>query len=293
MSDWKRHLRAAAEATEPEPGAVQRLQDRAAWPRQLLQQAQIEPPPGALARLRARPFQARTQTRWLPIGAAVGMAAAVMLALLWPPTPAPLSARLAAATRTDQALTPKVQLGYAGAGEVAGTDQAPRIRWEAGTLEVDVTPKQGIDLSVETDEGLVQVVGTSFSVTRDALGTAFSVSRGAVRVTCVGASPVDLGANERVVCLPVRTAGWLGRVQALAQAGRSTDELLAEIDRGLKGAAPADPAAGELLALRIRVLLDAQRLDEALVAAEAYLASGAEPRRAEVSEIVSALSNRP
>lgn len=171
--------------------------------------------------------------------------------------------------------------------------RAPHIHWEAGTLAIDVTPNRGIDLVVETDEGSVQVVGTAFAVTRDALGTHVSVDRGHVRVSCVAGTERALGAGDETTCLPLRAAAWLGRAQALLVAGQPTDDVLDAITHGLALAAPADPASGELVALRIRVLVDAGRYPEALAAAYAYLASGAATRRGEVEALAAELRGRP
>jgi hypothetical protein len=193
---------------------------------------------------------------------------------------------------TQRALTELVRLDYQGAGTVDGTERTPHIRWEAGTLDVEVTPGAGVDLSVETDEALVHVVGTAFSVTRDAMGTKVAVTRGHVRVTCTGAASEQLVVGGQAECLPVRAAAWIGRVQALMAASRPVDEILSSVDRGISLAGPGDPATGELVAMRIRVLMDSSRYEDALAAAESYLASGATPRRAEVEALATELRSR-
>lgn len=286
MSGWKRHYRAATDATEPSGGAVDRLRARGAWAAHLLHRAAIEPRRGAVDRLRTRRPRVRSQ-RWILLIPAL----ALLLWLLRPPSP--LSERLTSEHLTERELTSAVRLGYQGAGTVSGTVRDPRIRWEAGTLDVAVAPGRGVALAVETDEAVVHVVGTAFTVTRDALGTAVAVTHGRVRVSCTGASTRELAAGERVECLPVRPAAWIGRAQALIARGRPTDEVLAAVDRGLGLAAPGDPAAGELVALRIRVLMEARRYADALAAAEAYLESGATPRRPEVEELARALRGHP
>jgi ferric-dicitrate binding protein FerR (iron transport regulator) len=291
MSAWQRHFRAAAKATEPRPGAIERLQRRAALPGTLLRQAGIEPRPGALERLRAR--QRRPVARFRPVLALPAVAFAAVLLFFWLRPPPPLSAELLSSTETTRALTPHVALSYTGAGGVRGDAQAPRIRWEAGSLRVEVEPKQGIDLAVQTDEALVKVVGTAFRVTRDALGTTVSVERGHVEVRCGEGSPQQLLAGDRTECTPLRAAGWIGRVQAMMRAGQAPEVLLAAIDQGLALARPDDPAVGELVALKIRVLMGASRYPEAMAAAEAYLASGAVPRREEVSALLESLRARP
>lgn len=291
MSSWKRHFRAVAKATEPPAEAVDRLRARASWPGQLLRVADSPPGPDAVARLRARRL---TPRRPVPraVVPALALAAAFLAAVLLR-APAPLDEQLASVSLISRGLTTDVRLDYAGAGNVAGTVETPRIHWEAGTLAVEVNPGKGVDLSVETDEALVQVVGTVFQVDRDALGTTVAVTRGHVRVSCGSAHAVDLLAGDRTVCPPVRAAGWIGRTQALIQAGRPTDELLEGIAAGQALASGDDPARGELEALRIRVLMDASRYDEALNAAEAYLASGALPRRDEVAALAASLRARP
>lgn len=292
MRGWARHLRAAREATEPSPDAVLRLQDRASAPGQLLRAAAVEPRPGAIERLK-QTAPRRRPLRWLRL-TPIPLVAAVAFVTLWAlRPPPPLSELLSATIPTERRLTEALRLDYEGSGAVEGVELAPHIRWEVGRLGVELEPHRGVALTVETDEGEVAVLGTAFSVTRDALGTRVAVTRGRVRVSCREAAPIELGAGDEVECLPLRAAGWLGRAQALNRAGRPLEDVREAIDRGLNLATPGDPVAGELVALRIYALLQAGLYPEALSAAEAYLASGAAPRRAEVEALAAELRARP
>lgn len=168
---------------------------------------------------------------------------------------------------------PGVQLSWLGAGEVEGPPEAPELRWDQGTLNVEVVPDQGIQLTVRTREARVRVVGTGFSVTRDGLGTRVHVRHGRVEVGCADAEPVVLSAGGEHACLPISAAGLLGRARALGAAGAPAADILATLDRGLALQATG-PVADELSVARIRALLDAGRRDEALGAADGYLAAG-------------------
>lgn len=84
----------------------------------------------------------------------------------------------------------------------------------------------------------------------------------------------------------------LGRARALRKQGASVDDLLDAVSRGLALASPRDPAIGELVALRLDLLITNGRNAEALAAAEAYLASGETARRAEISVLAEELRGR-
>jgi len=149
-----------------------------------------------------------------------------------------------------------------------------------GRVDVEVVPERGVDLTVSTDEATVRVVGTVFSVSREAWATEVEVARGEVAVTCVGASERRLRAGQRHRCLPDDLPTLLLRASHLAQDRAPLAVRLETLDR----AAPfvpsdSDPAAGELLAHRVRALQDAGRLDDALATAERYLEAGHEARR--------------
>ncbi|MCB9762817.1 MAG: FecR domain-containing protein [Alphaproteobacteria bacterium] len=177
-----------------------------------------EPDPGRLARLRAgRP--PRRRLGWVAVPAAAALAAVFLLRTPPPPpepapAPAPVDARWAGA-QSAATLGPWVRARIDGRGEVRGDAQDMVVDWIAGAVTLEVTPDQGVQLQVRTEEGVVRVTGTAFEVRRDALGTAVAVTRGSVAVTCGQAPPVALGAGDDALCLPVTAVGWLRRVTAL------------------------------------------------------------------------------
>ncbi|MFZ5481409.1 MAG: hypothetical protein ACOZNI_31905, partial [Myxococcota bacterium] len=179
-----------------------------------------------------------------------------------------------------------VRLDWDGKGHAGGTVRDLHVAWEVGTLAVDLDPGSA-DLEVVTDEASVRVVGTVFTVTRDALGTTVAVQQGKVAVACAGQAPFTL--TGEASCPPTRAAGMLGRARRLLVTGAPTGEVLAAVDRGLALAEAGDPVRGELVALRIEALVGASRFDEALAAAEAYLASGETARRDEVAALAERL----
>lgn len=283
--------RLAREATEPAPGAVERLRARARGPRILLQRSMTEPEPGALTRLAARLERPRRSRGWLLIPA---LAVASALAWsLWPPAPPPrLDGRLDAEERVARALTADIEIDYQGHGEFNGTTRDLRIQWEVGTLDLDLRPDAGLRVVVATSEGEARVTGTRFSVTRGPLGTQIEVQRGSVQVTCLGDAPSTLSQDERALCLPTRPAGMLGRARALREGSADDASVLEAVARGLSLAHPGDPAIGELWALRLDILISNGRWDEARTAARAYLDTGDPTRREEVEQILGALERR-
>lgn len=292
---WKRALRRYAALSEPTGEEQARLKARSHWPGRVLDALSPQLPDGALDRLRDRfrgesPPARRPRTRLAGVALALASAATVAAVLARPST---LDEPLDSVVIEDRTLTPDVALQYAGTGRATGSTTAPRIRWDAGTLAVDVTPGEGVDLRIETGEAEIAVIGTRFEVRRDVMGTMVAVRHGTVRVTCIGAPPNELTAGASATCLPTRAAGLLARAQALADEGAPSALVLVAVDRALTLAAPGDPVSGELVALRIATLTNAGRRHDALRAAEAYLASGAGPRRAEVEALAAALRARP
>jgi ferric-dicitrate binding protein FerR (iron transport regulator) len=240
-----------------------------------LLQALPEASPTAITRVRAR-IGRRPRRRVAPlVGASLLLAAslAFLLVRLFPSTPAPLSAGLDApvAWATLQP-TPEVQLDFQGSGTLGGTARSLALQWELGTLKVEVEPNRGIDLAVHTREAEVRVVGTGFSVTRDALGTAVSVSHGHVAVMCADGQNALLGPGETRVCVPTSPSGLLGRAHGLVEAGAALSEVLAAADAGLAAGATG-AVQGELSLLRVETLGRLGRNTEALAAAEAALAA--------------------
>ena len=286
MNSWKSHFGEYARTTEPAAGAIERLRERQEQTGRLLREHAREPRPGAVARLFRARGRAAIRGLWL---APVAFAVAACLLWVWSRPPRELRERLDAVTRVEHSVTEDVQLVYTGSGEILGTEDAPHIFWEVGTLEVEVRPGSGVALVVQTTEGSVTVTGTAFSVLRGPLGTSVSVRRGEVRVRCVGAQAANLAAPESALCIPTRSAGMLGRARALRASGAPITEVMGAVEAGVSLSRPGDPAIGELVALRLEVLLSEGRFEEARRAAEAYLESGDTTRRDEVGRIADEL----
>lgn len=261
-----------------------------------------EPPTGAearvgrrLARSRALPEPRRTApSPWLIGGLTVALAAA--------------SAAMVLRARTDDGTAPNaigrldsetvwagrrldgVDLTYRGAGEVAGSEVAPRINWQRGTLNVEVMPGRGLDVRVQTREAEVRVVGTGFTVKRDALGTSVEVRHGVVETSCVGEAPVALHQGDQVTCLPSSPAGLLGRAQALQESGAEVALVAASLDRGLALTSLGDPIGAELGAMKVEVLAASGQGSAALESAHALLKAGGSARADEVIRLAAGLA---
>lgn len=182
---------------------------------------------------------------------------------------APMAMALAS-TQAEATLAPfpDVRLAYRGTGRLSGTAAAPRIDWDDGRLAVEVTPGRGIDLVVSTTEADVRVVGTGFTVHRDAFGTEVTVHHGTVEVTCAGSAPKRLTKGGAGVCFPHTASGLLARARAQLHE-RDANGALASIDAGL--AVAADGAeTDELRLLQLEVLIsegrDVSALLDALIA---------------------------
>ncbi len=173
--------------------------------------------------------------------------------------------------------TREVTLSFRGTGNIEGTRDEPRVSWTSGVLHVDVSPNQGVRLEVETREAVVRVIGTSFSVVRDALGTRVEVRHGLVSVTCTQSAPVHLGVGEETVCLPASPAGLLARARRLQRSGEPPTVVLEAIDLGLR-AGGVGAVRSELLAARVEALVQAGEPDLAAAAAEALLSEGTHRR---------------
>jgi len=179
-----------------------------------------------------------------------------------------------------------------GAGAVAGTEHHPRLRWDKGRMQVEVDPAIGIDLVVVTREARTRVTGTVFGLTRDLLGTHVSVSRGSVETTCLRSGETfALAASETHTCLPTTAYGMLGRARALQDRGATWRDVLDATAAGLAQAPGPGAVRSELEVIRIEALVGLGRNAEALEAAWAYLASGADLRRADVERIAAALGS--
>jgi hypothetical protein len=186
------------------------------------------------------------------------------------PEAAPLQGRLDASAQATWDGTPGVRLVYTGAGEIGGTAQAPRLQWRRGSLRVEVDPAEHLALEVHTEEGRVRVLGTIFTVERDALGTRVSVERGHVAVDCAGGASSELTAGGAGECLPATAPGLLGRARHLLEAGAPTALVIDALDRGQALAGPETFDGRELQALRVRALLQAGDTPGACAAAATY-----------------------
>ncbi len=223
-------------------------------------------------------------------GAVLALAAAALLYVSVPSQAPPVRGPIASETTWGVGTLPSVDLTYRGVGEVAGTDKAPEIQWQRGTIHVEVQPAQGIDLRVRTREAEVRVVGTGFTVSRDALGTKVDVRHGKVETTCEGELPVLLGAGESRVCLPRSAAGLLGRAHALADGSATPAAVIEALDLGLSLSTAGEPVRDELLALKIDVLRRDGQAATALDAAREVVTAGAGLRRDEVLQIAAAIA---
>ncbi len=261
-------LKVFAEETEPSLESVRSLR------------ARLEAPARA-------PSVARPLLLGLGLGAAV--AAAVLLIFVRPTAPPALDQPLVAET-APVAVEPLagVALSYQGLGHLAGTADEPELQWQAGTVEVAVQPAAGRTLRVRTKEGVVRVVGTAFSVTRDARGTRVSVSEGSVAVRCDRRPERSLDAGAQHTCPPVTAAGMLARARALQGDDAGLERVLSAVERGLTMPGLQDPVAVELRIVEVEALRDAGRAAEALEKARA-LRPEAGHRAEEVGELIRAL----
>lgn len=256
--------------------------------------AETEPDAATLQRVRRRVDRKMTtpaQAPWLLVGTGALVALGVLF-LLRPQAPqeipglTPVSPPVVATaqevplvpatldTSQKSLTTPdgKVQLSWEGSGRLSGTARVPRIEWDGGTIAVEVTPNQGIDLAVQTREATIRVVGTGFRVTRDVLGTEVQVLHGKVAVECADGSSVLIGQDQSRVCPPISGFGLLGRARALKAAHRPATEILATVEMGLASKDITDSVRDELEVLQVEALEEADRKAEAAKAAEAYLA---------------------
>lgn len=238
----------------------------------------------------------RSRLTWVLAPAGVVASAAVLALGVWcgvrlaQPQPVPLSESLASDEVWQSASVANgVSLSFEGTGAVSGDSLHPRIAWDRGVVNVEVTPGLGIDLRVGTREADVRVVGTGFSVRRDALGTEVKVVHGRVEVVCSGADPVFVDPGQTQDCLPTSAAGLLGRARAIEASGAGADDVLAATAAGLARAGAEDAAVrDELTVMQIHQLLRAGRLEDGGVVADAYLASPSAARRLDVVRMVAA-----
>lgn len=297
---WRETMREVAAMTTPSASARDRLRARldarlrSTGP--LLRTALAPPPTARVLRLRLRLGGRRHLSRrpWplIPAFVATGAFLATLALVVYRFVPEP-SAPVAVVLASGDAPVairpvPEVSLVYRGNGAVGGDSRQVRVAWESGDITVEVEPGRGVGLSVSTDEAEVRVVGTGFFVRRDALGTTVRVSHGEVEVACARGSFHRLYRGDATSCLPTTPAALLGRARALEDAAAPPDEILHTIDLGLAGE-PSPAVRGELLVARVQQLAKAGRADEALAAAEQYLALGG-PRAEAVRHIAARLA---
>lgn len=206
------------------------------------------------------------------MGAAVLAVATLVASLAWrsvPSPPASLPLR-------------DVSLEMHGDGQLAGTMDAPRVHWNAGTLDVVVTPHRGVQLEVLTPEAAVRVVGTAFTVARAEHATQVSVHAGTVRVTCEGEPERELSGNAALTCLPTDPLLLLQRLTELYAARAAPEVRLATAARARARAGAGSRLLPEILAHQTLAFADAGDDRAALGSAEAYLATRDPTRRDEM-----------
>ena len=267
-----------------------------------------EPTPQSLSRVEGRVFSAPQPRSWgIPILAACSLGLAGLLAWALGPAAEIPEAELSAPVAVQAAAPPeatalageegrttildgKVSLVWKGRGSLGGARLSPVVEWDRGTVEVEVEPKQGIQLSVQTREAMVKVVGTGFEVRRDVQGTAVFVRHGMVEVTCADGGPsVLIGAGQQRLCAPTTAVGMLARARARQSAGTPAAELLPLVEQGLGAADPSDVVEGELNVMKVQLLQELDRKAEALQTAERYLQNPSAPRVVEMHRVAAAL----
>lgn len=256
------------------------LQEDFGWELAQLRQ-ESEALPAELQSIEARLREAqRAPPQWSAVSwgfptLAVGAAAAVVLAVWasWPRTPAETALDLASQEWVATQVHEDVQLHFEGTGHLVARDRTHQIDWRQGHIQVSVTPKQGIALSVKTEEALVSVVGTVFDVTRDRYGTTVRVEEGRVKVDCVGRDTLYLTPGDGPhTCMTRDPNALVERTREQLEAGDRAGALATSAE-GLTVAEAASYPAAQLHTYRAELLLESDT-PAALREAEAALASG-------------------
>ena len=209
-------------------------------------------------------------------GAPVALAAAAALLLWVGRTPSPTDLPLDSAEWTAATVSRDVQLQFEGSGHARAVDREHRIDWIQGTLEVSVTPDQGIDLQVETPEATVAVVGTVFTVTRYGVSTRVSVERGKVSVTCEGSQPTVITADDgEKICYSDDPIAFANRSKDRLQTG-DFDDVVDLSTRGLPLAEPGSYADAAMRTYRAEARLYRNDADLASIKADAEAALAAD-----------------
>lgn len=294
---WVERLRTFGRTTEPSAASIAAARTRlglgpnAALAHRLLRAL---PTPHLDSEIRIR---TRLRSKPSPIGGfhvrapfAIAMlaAAAAWTLAVWPRPDLPIAIQLEPGT-APVPVGDLVSLVPSGTGAAGGTERHPHIRWRSGRLDVSVVPNQGVQLSVETPEGMLRVVGTVFSVDRTILGTRVDVSRGEVEVTCAGQSARRVVAAQSTACLPTTAAGLVGRARALSTQSGTHEDVIASLDAAA-ALAPSGPLGGEILALRFEVLRSRGQDVEALQVAREYQERGFTERKEAVAGAAATLA---
>lgn len=219
-------------------------------------------------RRRVASSQPRRRSWRLPVFAAVGAAALLLIWLRPAPTPAPPSPVAGAPVDVEIAPEPPpvvppmdralagpqqlalshgVQLSGDGAGHLTHVDADTDLVWTAGRVTFDVPPGQGLSVAVRTPDARVEVVGTVFSVERGPDGTRASVERGKVRVTCVGQEPALVTAGQDLTCERRRASALLAMARRMEAAGDPSEAVLVTLDTALLDDSAPAPIRQELL----------------------------------------------
>ena len=180
-----------------------------------------------------------------------------------------------------------VDLAYQGVGQVLVTGAQQEVQWESGRLDVDVTPEQGVQLSGRTDEALIRVTGTQFSVERSVYGTEVVVEHGSVEMQCVDGKSVSVQTGQSHTCLPVKAYRLLSRARALLDDGAPAQVVLDTVNRGLTLGLGDGPIAIELVVLKILVFRDLGQHADAIALADSYLGLVSQQRRLDLLRLAS------
>ncbi len=273
-------LRRFGEETRPSEAAAARVHARA-----------VETADGR----RYRQLVAALRRPRLAAGAGLAVAAVGLIAtfVAAPPPATPLHAELSATVDWEtHVASDAVRMHFKGRGTLSGTEQAPDLEWESGTVRLAVSPEAGVDLHVRTPEAVVRVLGTRFAVRRDSRGSRVEVGRGLVSVHCADGTDLELTPGKEHTCVPVSAAGLLARAQSLDAELAPLSQVLGALDKGLARVASQDPVAAELSFHRVSAYAGRGLFEEALAAAVALDGPQAGHRRADLSAVILRLAYR-
>ncbi len=241
-------------------------------------------------RLQPAPVRSRTQPRpWWELPAIMAIASACVLAVIVLSSPwierhrsTDASMALASSSPTELEVSSLVSLVHNGTGLMEGTIDDLSILWEQGLIDIDVVPKRGVAVAIETSEAYVHVIGTHLTIARFDLATSVSVEHGLVAVQCLdhlGASApiVQIGPREELTCEGTDPSKVLRHAVSLRSEGADPARILALLERGLTRSEDG-PLHFELVAASIGPLIDLGRTEEALAAIDRYLTAGDLPR---------------